>query len=334
MREAASQSAPPALRRTVTPRHATPITVAAARPAALAARVLLQVENGWQTADTAAAELMSAGVSLRRPRTGEVMLEFACGGTVHTTVRWTATGYTSKLAVNNPGYVYQPPGAPGAPGGTGTGPAPLATAERLKTLMKRVDASRAWRSSPFQNIDLRAQHELELRLRILHRQLAEWAGSGNDDEPPDAAQAHRKLRIFEMTAVDCHARMSVERNPAGKVSSLIIETGPEPAARIEGEPRSTIRAPSGANDAGGNRIVAVWARHSAPDGAAGNARFSAGWRTLAEYGRRSMTEASDIPPWSDVMEDIATHPCWEALELQDGGRYDDRDWEPWPADDD
>ena len=87
----------------------TSIATAAADPVAFARRAL---SRAGQDVHAAAAGLLAAGVSLRRPTDGEVMLEFASGVTSSTTIRWVRTPEGGEISVNNPGQPYCPPGIP------------------------------------------------------------------------------------------------------------------------------------------------------------------------------------------------------------------------------
>ena len=306
----------------------TSIAIAAADPVAFATRAL---SRAGQDVHAAAAGLLAAGVSLRRPTDREVMLEFASGVTSSTTIRWVRTPEGGEISVNNPGQPYCPPGIPKSVlGDLKLGRQPAATSKSIEMLMEAVNKNPASLMSGSQNTGLHAQQRLAHLHLHLHRQLTRWVETWDAHKPGLGRQARYKLETLGMAGLDCRAQITAERDPIGNVVSVTVETGPDTTTRLEGALGATIVAP--ATEGG---VTAVWStsNQSQPDG---NVQLSNAWKTLAEYWNLMAAEtpgnAVQIPTWPKLMRQLGNHPCWKALKLPDARWYDEHSWEPWPDD--
>ena len=301
---------------------------ASAYPVAVAAQAAAEAGSNSDKVRTAAGQLLAVGVSLRTPAPGEAMLEYASGTAVSTTIRWQRTPDGERLAVNNPGWPYKAPDHP--PPTTGyvrTPPTATPTTARVHELMRAVSRNPAWRMTGFTNTRLRAQRRTAERLDKLHRQLSVWIRNWEADAPFPGRRAHRRLTTLAMIGIDCGTRTTAERNSDGEVTSLTIETGPDPDIAIDCGLDATIITP-----AAHRGIAAVWTARPARSGR--SVHLSNSWKTLDACNRHLQARAdlngAEQPTWDELLQQIATHPYWKALKLPDARNGDDRSWEPWP----
>ena len=221
------------------------ILAASEYPIAVARKAIAETGSDTDKVRTAAGQLLAAGVSLRTPAPGEAMLEYASGTAVSTTIRWRRTPDGERLAVNNPGRPYKAPDhPPPATDYVRTPPTAAPTTARVHQLMRTVSRNPAWRMTGFTNTRLRAQRRTAERLDKLHRQLSMWIRSWEADAPFPGRRARRRLTTLAMIALDCGARTAAERNSAGEVTSLTIETGPDPDIAIDCGLDATIITPA------------------------------------------------------------------------------------------
>ena len=301
---------------------------ASAYPVAVAAQAVAEAGSDTDKVRTAAGQLLATGVSLRTPAPGEAMLEYASGTAVSTTIRWRRMPDGERLSVNNPGQPYKAPDhPPPATDYVRTPPTATPTTARVHELMRTVSRNPAWRMTGFTNTRLRAQRRTAERLDKLHRQLSTGIRSWEADAPFPGRRARRRLTTLAMIGLDCGARTAAQRNNAGEVTSLTIETGPDPDIAIDCGLDATIITP-----AAHRGIAAVWTARPAPSGR--SVHLSNGWKTLDACNRHlhacADLDGAEQPSWDELLQRIATHPYWKALKLPDARNAGDRSWEPWP----
>ena len=306
---------------------------ASAYPVAVAAQAVADAESDTDKVQTAAGQLLAAGVSLRMPAPGEAMLEYASGTAVSTTIRWQRTPDGERLAVKNPGRPYKAPDhPPPATDYVRTPPTGTPTTARVHELMRTVSRNPAWRMTGFTSTRLRAQRRTTERLDKLHRQLSLWIRSWEADAPFPGRRARGRLTTLATIGLDCGARTTAERNGAGEVTSLTIMTGPDPDIAIDCGLDATIITPAAHCGIAAIGIAAVWTAR--PARSSRNVHLSSSWKTLEACNRHFQAHAdlhgAERPTWEELLQRIATHPYWKALTLPDARNADDRSWEPWP----
>ena len=306
---------------------------ASAYPLAVAAQAVAEAGSNSNKVRTAAGQLLAVGVSLRTPAPGEAMLEYASGTAVPTTIRWRRTPDGERLAVNNPGRPYKAPDhPPPATDYVRTPPTATPTTAQVHELMRTVSRNPAWRMTGFTNTRLGAQRRTAERLDKLHRQLSLWIRSWEADAPFPGRRARRRLTTLAMIGLDCEARTTAERNDAGEVTSLTIKTGPDPDIAIDCGLDATIITPAAHCGIAAVGIAAVWTARPARSGR--DIHLSSSWKTLDTCNRHLQActdlDGAERPTWDELLQRIATHPCWRALKLPDARNADDRSWEPWP----